>query len=831
MAVLPFCRAKTRSAPACPDIYRRVVCVLLFTATAWADLSPFVSRTQPYATWALPVQIRTAPAFDAIMLRMQGSYNQHISALNQLRAELRRMGVNPVGDPFGRYINDPARTPEQDLRWEVGFPVPPGARPSPPFELRHFEARLVASLQVHGPYLENSLRWPAFYEWLAARGYQTTDPSIEAWSVSSTPDGFYTGQSELQVPVRRVPIVPLLFRYVVYLWGSCVFAMFSWFYLRQSQHRKLSLWSGPLWALLSLACVVLYFQPLLSEFIYLYSAMALLIFHAWSAAVAGIVIPPLLVHLFFRITRPALPAARGFRWSVAAMYSISAAIVVSLRLNHNFWTPVDRTLHIGNGFIALAAAICLAMVLLAHTGRTDSTRDSERRAYIGLLAATIAVSLTGAMVSGETSRGLSDAALRILPMFFVFAAMYYNERTIFFDIIAKRGLFLLGALVLLTLYFALIPSWLFSVRLGWIGLWVYPLSALPLIVTAPWAYGRLSFYLDRYWLGRTLPPQEAHQFLLAGLGTATTEEALVQAAEQCLTSIYHASVRITLGADAPVHDSNTEIFQMPIRAGGEQLGFVQLRNLTDRRPLLSEDRKQLASLVDSFALMLENLRLREKRLQQERREQALRLQTSRAELRALRAQINPHFLFNALNSIAALIASDPEQAEATVERLSELFRYTLRNWDGEWVRLDQEMAFVRCYLDVEKTRFKRRLSVSFEQDQEAGEALVPALMVQTLVENAIKHGVAPTRGPSKVEVCIQRSNGTLRIEVRDSGPGFQDNSSPAGHGLKNTRDRLREHFGNNAQLTIARDEASAITKVNIVMPVLLVPPRDQQGTV
>ena len=78
-----------------------------------------------------------------------------------------------------------------------------------------------------------------------------------------------------------------------------------------------------------------------------------------------------------------------------------------------------------------------------------------------------------------------------------------------------------------------------------------------------------------------------------------------------------------------------------------------------------------------------------------------------------------------------MIASDPEQAEATVERLSELFRYTLRNWDGEWVRLDQEMAFVRCYLDVEKTRFKRRLSVSLEQDQEAGEALVPALMVQT----------------------------------------------------------------------------------------------------
>jgi len=809
----------------------RAAILSLVAGTAFAAPSVPALSASPGGAGALPVEIHTVAPFDAVVLPMRGSYSQHVAALARLQSELHRLGVTPSGPPFGRYISDSAQTPEANLLWEVGFPVAANVKPSPPFVLRHYETRLVASLRVHGPYAENSLRWPAFYEWLAGNGYQAVDSSMESWSVFSTPDGFSTGESELQVPVRRIAIFSSLVRYVICLWGVCVFAMFSWFHLMRSRRHKPSLWAGPLWALLCLACVVLYLQPLVSEFIYLYGAIAFLPFHGWSTAIAGIMIPPLLVHLFFRITRDKLPVAVVFRWAVAIMYAGSVIFVASLRYALQFWLVPDRALHIANGFIALSAVICLAMVLLARSNQKSHSMTEEHWVYTVLLSVMVAASLTGVMVGSEASRELSDSVLRVLPTLFLLAATYYNERAVFVDRIAKRGLFLLAALILLTLYFALVPPLLFSPRLGWVGMWIFPFSMLPMIALAPWAYGRISSLLDRYWLGRSLPPAAAHQFFLHGLGTAATEEDLVHAAEERLGSIYPSSFRVVLGGEHALRDEDTT-FDAAITAHGAHLGVVQMETMPGGRPFLSEDRAQLASLADSFGLVLENFRLREKRLQQETRERELRLHASRAELRALRAQINPHFLFNALNSIAALISEDPEQAEATVERLSELFRYTLRNWDGEWVRVDQELAFVRCYLDIEKTRFGSRLNVSVHHDKELGEAFVPALVVQTLVENAVKHGVAPRREPGSIEIRITRKDNTLRVDVRDSGSGFPVDGSgvyAAGHGLKNVQDRLRGHFGDDAQLLIERDEEDEMTEVSIVMPLVLTPPAELQA--
>ena len=113
----------------------------------------------------------------------------------------------------------------------------------------------------------------------------------------------------------------------------------------------------------------------------------------------------------------------------------------------------------------------------------------------------------------------------------------------------------------------------------------------------------------------------------------------------------------------------------------------------------------LRSLASVFGFMLETIRLQHKRQEQELVAQDLRLQTSRSELKALRAQINPHFLFNALNAIASLIHTDPARADEAVEQLAEVFRYTLRRSDSEWAPLDQELAFARAYLDVEQARF------------------------------------------------------------------------------------------------------------------------------
>jgi signal transduction histidine kinase len=435
--------------------------------------------------------------------------------------------------------------------------------------------------------------------------------------------------------------------------------------------------------------------------------------------------------------------------------------------------------------------------------------------------------------AGRYAGGFLEPALRAMPIPLFFATMYYNERAVFFDIVAKRGLFTLAMLILLISYFALVPSWLWSARLGWLGSWVCPLSALPLVIVAPGLYGRFSSYLDRRWLGRNLSPAEAHQCFLAGLATATTEESLVAAAEQGLTAIYHAAARITLGPGADSSMAGTESSAAPIVSRGERHGSVRVETPAGGRPFLSEDRQLLISLAESLGMALENVRLREKELRQERREHDLLLHASRAELKSLRAQINPHFLFNALNSIAALIAIEPEQAELTVERLAELFRYALRRSDKELVHVEDEMAFVQCYLDVEETRFHKRLKVHVEQDEAACRALVPAMMVHTLVENAVKHGIATMRGAGRIEVRASRQDGTLRIEVRDSGPGFADGGADAlhtpGHGLKNVQDRLRAHFGQDGRLTFGRDKGASMTTVSIAMPFLLTAPGEPRG--
>ena len=783
--------------------------------------------------WTLPVEIKTAPAFDAVVLPMRGSFAQHDAAIERLRASLGSAGVEPTGPVFGRYLNDPAQVRERDLLWEVGYPVPHGTRAVRPFELRSFEARLVASLRLHGPYSESARSSPALFEWLAKNGYYANGDSFAFWSVASTPDGFYTPETELRVPVGRVRVLPLLFRYLVCIWGAYVFALFSIVYLRQRRRRRLSIWAGHLWALLGIACAVLYLLPLLGELMYLYAPLSdrrFALVDEWYGT-AGIVIPPLLAHLFFRVTRPGLPKPLLFRLGVIATYAVGGVLAFSTWF-YDFparWT--DTAGQVGDGFVAVAAALGLTMVTLCHAKGTI-TRP-ERQAYVTLLAATIVFSVLSVIFAGRFAYGFLEPVLRAMPIPLFFATMYYNERAVFFDIVAKRGLFTLAMLILLMSYFALVPSWLWSIRLGWLGSWVYPLSALPLAIIAPGLYGRLSSYLDHHWLGRNLSPAEAHQFFLAGLATATAEEGLVAAAEQRLAAIYHAAARVTLGPGPDSPMAVTGSFEVPLVSRGERQGSVRVETPAGGRPFLSEDRQLLISLAESLALALENVRLREKELRQERREHDLMLHASRAELKSLRAQINPHFLFNALNSIAALIAIEPEQAELTVERLAELFRYALRRSDKEWVRVEDEMAFVQCYLDVEETRFHKRLKVHVEQDETASRALVPAMMVHTLVENAVKHGIATTRGAGSIEVRTSRQDGALHIEVRDSGPGFADDGENAlntpGHGLKNVQDRLRAHFGEDGHLRFGRDEGASMTTVSIAMPFVLVAPGEPNG--
>jgi LytS/YehU family sensor histidine kinase len=199
----------------------------------------------------------------------------------------------------------------------------------------------------------------------------------------------------------------------------------------------------------------------------------------------------------------------------------------------------------------------------------------------------------------------------------------------------------------------------------------------------------------------------------------------------------------------------------------------------------------LASHTNQFQSRLRAEELRASRLE---------AQLAQAQISALKMQLHPHFLFNTLHSISALLHVDVEAADRMVARLGDFLRLTLDNSESQEVTLEQELEFLRCYLDIEMTRFQDRLRVEFDIGAGTLDALTPNLILQPLVENAIRHGIAHRIEPGCVEIRSERRGDKLRIEVRDDGPGFASNT--AGIGLTNTRARLERLYGSGYVLQL-----------------------------
>ncbi len=169
---------------------------------------------------------------------------------------------------------------------------------------------------------------------------------------------------------------------------------------------------------------------------------------------------------------------------------------------------------------------------------------------------------------------------------------------------------------------------------------------------------------------------------------------------------------------------------------------------------------------------------------------------AQAKLQALQMQLNPHFLFNSLHSVSALMHRDVELADRMLTQLGDLLRAALASSDTQEVPLRQELDFLRRYLEIEQTRFGDRLAVSLEIAPETLDARVPNLILQPLVENAIRHGIEPHAKPGRIELRARRQDGLLALEVCDSGAGLRGGAPAAeGVGLSNTRARLRELYG------------------------------------
>lgn len=193
-----------------------------------------------------------------------------------------------------------------------------------------------------------------------------------------------------------------------------------------------------------------------------------------------------------------------------------------------------------------------------------------------------------------------------------------------------------------------------------------------------------------------------------------------------------------------------------------------------------------------------------------------------AELSHLRSQLNPHFIFNALNSIKALVDEDPAKSKQAITQLSSIFRKSLSVEKKKLVRLDEEMNTVKAYLGLEGIRYEERLSVKMDISDDSFPILIPPMMIQTLVENGIKHGISKLMEGGEICIKTYLTSENLNIQIRNTGvflPKDNSESDEGGYGIENTRERLALIYGDNATLNIG-NESKNIVLTEIIVPKL-----------
>ncbi len=264
---------------------------------------------------------------------------------------------------------------------------------------------------------------------------------------------------------------------------------------------------------------------------------------------------------------------------------------------------------------------------------------------------------------------------------------------------------------------------------------------------------------------------------------------------------------------------------VPVRSEGRVTHMLAISPGPARRGLVTHEVNYLCSVAAQFGHRLDALHMEEQLILVQSREAVLLQQLTEAELRALRAQVNPHFLFNSLNSIANLIVTNPGEAETMTLRLARVFRHVLANSARHLIPLHEEVEFLATYLQIEEARFGSRLQVKIAVDPAVAMEQIPSLMLQPIVENALKHGLGPKRDPGHLWITADADGNQVRLRVEDDGVGpaigalkLNGNSGPSnGVGLENVAQRLNALYQDKGRMTMETRQAGG-TRVTILLP-------------
>ena len=400
---------------------------------------------------------------------------------------------------------------------------------------------------------------------------------------------------------------------------------------------------------------------------------------------------------------------------------------------------------------------------------------------------------------------------------FAFLAQFH-----FADVFVKRSLTLLATILVVVIYSTLVVSpiahWTAAQALrpaaaAWMAasiLWCVPLLVFPL------GHNAINRAADR-WLLRRPDYQKLTQKISREIERVSDQTQLMNNVALAIRDALHAAeVGIIPCAETATESPSvrglvelTRELRLPIRTNSTVTHLLVVSTGEYSRKLLSDEIKFLETLTDQVGHKLQALQFERERNTQQLREARLRQLVTEAELRALRAQVNPHFLFNTLNTILDLISAEPQKAEEMTERLADVFRYSLDRSDRTMVPVSEEFDFLRTYLEIEETRFGERLTVQVSLDPSIANELVPPLILQPLVENAIKHGLWPKPTGGTLYIGALDDGGTVRLIVRDDGVGWPGHSrgsnghSQNGIGFKNVVDRLQILYGDRARLAVS----------------------------